>query len=72
MEILTDAQVQEEIENLKKSEYVKLAAKEIRLKTRKRKYLYQLRWMEKRGKELAESGFDGDLLEALYDGLDME
>ena len=54
--ILTDEQVALEIERLKKSEYVKLSAAEQRLKTRRRQRLYQLRWMEKHGKELAAAG----------------
>lgn len=55
-EILTDEQVQMEIERLKGSDHVRLAQKEIRLKHKQRKWLYQLRYLEKRGKQLAAQG----------------
>ena len=55
-ENLTDEQVEMEVEALKDSPYVRLAEKEIRLKARQRKWLYQLRWLEKRGKALAKQG----------------
>ena len=53
---MTDEQVAREVERLKQSEYVKLAQKEIRLKNKQRKWLYQLRWLEKHGKQLAKDG----------------
>jgi hypothetical protein len=53
---LTDEMVAEEVERLKDSEYVRLAQKEIRLKSKQRKWLYQLRWMEKRGRQLEAQG----------------
>ena len=65
-ELLTDEQVAEEVARLKESEYVRLAQKEIRLKSKRRKYLYQLRWLEKRGKQLAA---DGVTLEKVDQGL---
>lgn len=54
---LTEAEVVAEIERLKDSPYVKEAQKEVAKKARQkvdpmRKKLYQLRWLEKRGKEL--------------------
>lgn len=55
-EFLTDEQVESEIGRLLDSDEVKLAKKEMRLRYRRRQYLYQLRTMEKRGKELMESG----------------
>lgn len=61
-EILTDAQVEKEIERLKNSEYVKLAQKEIRLKYKRRAWLYNLRSLEKRGQQLAA---EGETLESL-------
>ena len=61
-EVLTDAQVEKEIERLKKSPYVKLAQKEIRLKYKRRKWLYDLRSLEKRGQQLAA---EGETLESL-------
>ena len=54
---MTDIEVEEEIERLKKDEYVKLAQAEQRLRYRRRQYMYQLRNFEKKGKELAASGY---------------
>lgn len=55
-----------EIERLSKTEAVKLAQKEQRLRNRKRKYLADLRWLEKRGKALMADGWTLDTLELLY------
>ena len=55
-----------EIERLKKTEAVKLAQKEQRLLNRKRKYLADLRWLEKRGKQLMADGWTADTLELLF------
>ena len=55
-----------EIERLKKTEAVKLAQKEQRLINRKRKYLADLRWLEKRGKVLIAEGWTLDTLELLF------
>lgn len=55
-----------EIERLRNSDAVKLAQKEQRLIHRKRKYLADLRWMEKRGKALMAEGWTLDTLELLY------
>lgn len=57
-EILTDEQIESEVERLTKSPYVRLARAEQRLKYRKRQYLYTLRNLEKRGMELDKEGFD--------------
>ena len=68
---ITDAEVEQEIERLTKSPMVALARKELRIKYRRRQYLYQLRNLEKRGQELAEQGVDLDSLECFdteYDG----
>lgn len=43
-----------EIERLKNTDAVKLALKDQRLQARKKKWLYQLRWLEKRGLKLME------------------
>ncbi len=59
-EILTDEQVESEIERLNKSPYVKLARAEQRIKYRRRQYLYQLRNFEKRGMKLEQEGFNPD------------
>lgn len=55
-EIMTDADVELEIERLTASEAVRLAKKERQYKYRRRQYLYTLRWYEKRGKELMNLG----------------
>ena len=58
--------VDAEIERLKKTDAVKLAQKERRLINRKRKYLADLRWLEKRGKQLMAEGWTADTLELLF------
>lgn len=58
--------VETEIERLKQTEAVKLAQKERRLLMRRRKYLADLRWLEKRGKKLMEDGWTYDTLDLLY------
>ena len=65
---LTDEQVEEEIERLTNSPEVQLARQEQRIKYRRRQYMYQLRNMEKRGKELMESGVTEENLEAVLFG----
>ena len=62
---LTDKQVEQEIERLKQSPYVKLAKKEEKIRYRRRQYLYGLRQYEKKGKELAESGITIEMLETM-------
>ena len=62
-EILTDEQVELEIERLLNSDDVKLAKKETRIKLRRRQYMYSLRTMEKRGKELTKQGITLDNIE---------
>ena len=62
---LTDAQVEQEIERLKESHYVKLARKEEQIRYKRRKYLYTLRAYEKIGKELEKSGVTFEILEAM-------
>lgn len=64
-ENLTDAQVETEIKRLNKSPYVKLAQKEIQLKYKRRRHLYNLRCLEKRGKQLADEGATLESLESL-------
>ena len=60
---LTDEQVEQEIERLKGSEYVKLAQKEERIRYKRRQYMYQLRIYERKGKELADAGITIEMLE---------
>lgn len=59
---LTDIQVEQEIERLRESEFVKLARKEERIRYQRRQVLYQLRNLEKRGIALAEAGITMDML----------
>lgn len=61
-EFLTDEQVEAEISRLSKSEDVKLAKQETRIKNRRRQY------MEKRGKELAELGITSENMEQMLFG----
>lgn len=62
-EFLTDEQVEQEIEKLQDSPLVKLARKEQRIRYKRRQYLYMLRNLEKKGKELEKAGIT---LEMLY------
>ena len=55
-----------EIERLKKTEEVKLAQKYQRLMNRKRKYMADLRWLEKRGKQLMAEGWTIETIELLF------
>lgn len=66
----TDAQVEQEIERLLKSEYVKLAKKEEYVRNRRRQYMYTLRTYEKKGKELALSGVTFESLDSMFDDSD--
>ena len=61
-----DELVEQEIDRLQKSEHVKLAKREQRLKNRRRKYLADLRWLEKRGKQLAAEGWTAETLDLLF------
>lgn len=62
---LTDAQVDTEIERLNASPFVKLARKERSVRYARRRYLYDLRKLERRGKELADAGYTLESLDAL-------
>lgn len=55
-----------EIERLKKTDEVKLAQKYQRLVNRKRKYMADLRWLEKRGKQLMADGWTIDTIELMF------
>jgi hypothetical protein len=65
--VVTDEDVEREIERLKESELVKLAKAEERKKYRRRQYMYQLRSYERRGLELAREGITMELLESDYE-----
>lgn len=62
---VTDEQVEQEIERLRKSEYVALARKEYRMRYQRRQVMYNLRNLEKKGKELAASGITHELLDEM-------
>lgn len=64
-EWLTDQEVESEIARLNQSEAVRLARKEIRMRYKRRQYLYQLRDLEKRGNALLASGYTVDNIEAV-------
>lgn len=55
-----------EIERLKQTEEVKLAQKYQRLVNRKRKYMADLRWLEKLGKKLKDEGWTIDTIDLLF------
>ena len=67
-DFLTDEQVEMEIAQLLSSENVQLAKKEIRIKYKRRQYMYQLRCMEKRGKQLADEGYTLENMESMMFG----
>lgn len=63
-DFMTDEQVEMEIGRLLRSDAVQLAKKEIRIKYKRRQYMYQLRNMEKRGKQLKADGITMDNIES--------
>lgn len=65
--VLSDELVEQEIERLQRSPYVKLAQREHRIRTRRRQYLYGLRQLEKKGKELEKAGITMDFLDRMGD-----
>lgn len=71
-EDMTDEQVEIEIERLNNSEEVQLARKEQRIKYKRRQYLYQLRYFEKRGKQLMDAGATLENLEEFLYGETVE
>lgn len=67
-ELLTDQQVEMEIERLTHSEAVRLARAEQRIKYKRRQYMYQLRNMAKRGEQLAAEGYNLENIASLMLG----
>lgn len=65
-ERLTDEQVEKEIARLQQSPYVKLANQERRMRERRRMYLYGLRQLEKKGRELEQAGVTAETLRSMY------
>lgn len=62
---LTDEAVEAEIARLQQSDFVKLARKEMRLRYKRRQFLYNLRNLDKRGKELAKAGITPENIDAM-------
>lgn len=71
-EFMTDEQVEMEIRRLTNTEEVQLARKEQRIKYKQRQYLYQLRNLEKRGRQLKKQGITMDNIEKELFGCGME
>ena len=71
-DFMTDEQVEMEIDRLLHSDAVQLAKKEIRIKYKRRQYMYQLRNMEKRGKQLKASGITMENMETRLFGDSLE
>lgn len=69
---LTDEQVESEIARLTKTDAVKLARREQRVKYRRRQVLYSLRALEKRGKQLMAQGVTMLDLEIVENAIDAE
>lgn len=63
--ITPDELIDSEIARLRNTDEVKLAEKEMRLRNRRQKYLADLRWRYKRGKQLMADGWTLDTLELL-------
>ena len=66
-DIITDDQVEREIARLLESPYVKLAKREEQIRQRRRRYMYDLRCLEKKGKKLEEAGMTLEMLEDGYE-----
>lgn len=62
---LTDEEVEQEIEKLRESDLVKLARRELRIRYKRRQFLYQLRNLEKKGQELMDAGITMEVLDGL-------
>lgn len=71
-EWLTDSEVESEIERLRDDPNVRLARKELRIQYKRRQVLYNLRNLEKRGRELAKLGYTYDNIEDIMLGSDIE
>ena len=69
---LTDEQVESEIARLTKTDSVKLARREQRVKYRRRQVLYSLHALEKRGKQLMSQGVTMLDFEIVENAIDAE
>lgn len=68
----TDEEVEKEIARLSGNEFVKLAKKEQQIKYRRKQQMWNLQWMEARGKQLASEGITLDNIEARLFGESLE
>ena len=66
---LTDEQVEAEIERLTTVPEVRLARHEERMRYRRRQYMYKLRALEKRGRELMAQGITAENMERVLFGV---
>jgi len=71
-DFLTDEQVEIEISRLLQTEEVQLAKKEIRIKYKRRQYMYQLRSMEKHGAQLMAAGVTMENMEERLFGVALD
>lgn len=71
-ENISDIEVEFEIERLRESDAVHLAQKELRIKNKRRLYMHQLRYLEKRGKVLLENGVTFENIEEALFGKPIE
>lgn len=60
-----DAALEAEIARLREDEHVKLAKRYDYARNRRKQYLYQLRWYQKKGRELAALGVTMDNLDEM-------
>ena len=65
---LTDEQVEAEIERLTVTPEVRIARQEERLRYRRRQYMYKLRALEKRGRQLFAQGVTPENMESVLFG----
>jgi len=66
----TMEEIEQEIRRLRESEHVRLYEKHMRLMNKRRTYMNQLRWEERKGKELAASGLTLDNIEDMLAEMD--
>ena len=63
-------EIEDEIKRLRESEHVRLYEKHMRLMNKRRAYMNQLRYEERKGKELEASGFTLDNIEDMLSEVD--
>ena len=61
--MLTDTEVEQELEELEGDPLVRLARKENRLRYARRQRIYNLRYLQKRGQQLTDEGITEEELE---------